>query len=185
MHLRKKRLKIRVPRWPFVSGPRLKLDKGTQFVVVDVELLRDGEHTHPLFIEGLHLLKSRCLRRRGSGIEPIEMLCPWLGKQDRLISPKQTLQPFRQIVQQMPAICHLKRGGSADRSSLCIRSPSIATDHFHSGMSLKPLGKGFRASVSEEINRPVCGSIDEDGPVGVASAKGKIIHSKPLRTSCR
>ena len=90
---------------------------------------------------------------------------------------EKALEVLPQVDQQMIAVSHLNRLGSAFSQRLRIRAGSISTHDLDLGMRLQPGNDGGRFAIGQHINRTVVLQIHQQGSVAVALFQRKVVYS--------
>jgi hypothetical protein len=88
------------------------------------------------------------------------------------------LDPFGEVVPQMPAISDLDRLGRAAAGAVGVGTGPVAADDLGAGMRLQPGSKRLRLPVLQQVDRPVGGHVHQHGAVDPATPERKIIHTQ-------
>ena len=80
------------------------------------------------------------------------------------------LDGLDEVVPQVPPIGDLLCIRRADPDGFGVGAGAVATHDLHPGVGTQPGGEGVAGPVSQQIQRPMGGHVDDDGAVDMAAA---------------
>jgi hypothetical protein len=93
----------------------------------------------------------------------------WIGSgklaQVRVVPVEHPFHRFPQILEHMPPVRYLDRGGSTLARPARVLSRPIARDNFNPRMLMQPGGQGVSGAIGEQIDRTALLQVDQDGGV--------------------
>jgi hypothetical protein len=86
------------------------------------------------------------------------------------------LKSIREVVDNVPAICHLHCIGRTACRRTGVHAISIAADHLRARMYGQPVDQGFGGWILEHVDDVVIITVDHNRPVAAPPTKGELVN---------
>jgi hypothetical protein len=90
-------------------------------------------------------------------------------------------QREREVAEQVPAVCHVRRAGSALRQPFPVDVRTVSARHLHlrsAGVALEPGHEALLGTLRQQIHDLMALEIDEDSSIRTALLESEVVHAE-------